>query len=512
MWPPAIRRPPRSLEAVALAAIAALPVLLTLPFLSEPLFGDEGVYSVVARGLLDGELPYRDLFDNKGPLLYAWYSLSFLLWGESAEAPRLLAALLLSATVLLVYVEGRLLLSRGAAFAAASIFALSPAVLWVGSEAASELFMLAPLTGSLVAFTLGARGGRLRWFVLAGLLGGVAALTKQTALVNLLALTLLAAAAGTPVGAPRFRAVAALGAGAAISALVTGAPFLLLGAARDVFDGTVLFNLALGSHLSLADRLSLFGGGMLVLTLAAGALLLAAGRGVLVLARRRGPAQRTFLVWASASLAGIVLATFFFPHYFVTVLPALALLSAANVDEPPRWPRAGLARVATIAVGATVGALVLLNVGLGLTPYVASTAEARHLSRSTNEQRAEGENLNRQLAAYLSERTTPEETLHIHGGGTMRAPVYFYADRRPATRYFYATALRTGDGSRADEALATLRAEPPRYIVDASVVEYRYAIQGGSDAPPPGLRQLLDERYHFVGTIHRADVYRLRPE
>ena len=40
-----------------LGAIAALPVLFYLPLLGEPFDPDEGAYGVVARGLLDGQLP-----------------------------------------------------------------------------------------------------------------------------------------------------------------------------------------------------------------------------------------------------------------------------------------------------------------------------------------------------------------------------------------------------------------------------------------------------------------------
>ena len=75
-------------EAAAVAAVSLIPALLALPFLGEPLFGDEAVYSAVGRGLLDGQLPYRDLFDNKPPLLYGWFALSFLLFGAEPWAPR----------------------------------------------------------------------------------------------------------------------------------------------------------------------------------------------------------------------------------------------------------------------------------------------------------------------------------------------------------------------------------------------------------------------------------------
>src|SRR5512132_3256049 len=87
-------------ELVFLLALLAIPILLYLPFAGIPFERDEGVYATVAQGLLRGEMPYRDLFDNKPPLVYAWYALSFLLFGERVVAPRILAAVLLSLTTL----------------------------------------------------------------------------------------------------------------------------------------------------------------------------------------------------------------------------------------------------------------------------------------------------------------------------------------------------------------------------------------------------------------------------
>ena len=90
-----------SLGRIALvAAICAIPVALYIPFLTEPLFRDEGFYAAVAQQLLDGGIPYRDAFDNKPPLVFVWYALSFAMFGENVWAPRLLVSLLLAATTL----------------------------------------------------------------------------------------------------------------------------------------------------------------------------------------------------------------------------------------------------------------------------------------------------------------------------------------------------------------------------------------------------------------------------
>ena len=43
---------------------------------------DESVYRVLSLGWLRGKLPYRDLFDHKGPLTYVFYALGLLLSGQ----------------------------------------------------------------------------------------------------------------------------------------------------------------------------------------------------------------------------------------------------------------------------------------------------------------------------------------------------------------------------------------------------------------------------------------------
>jgi len=49
--------------------------LLRLPSLFEPLwYGDEGIYQVIGNSLNNGKLLYKEIFDNKPPLLYWLYS------------------------------------------------------------------------------------------------------------------------------------------------------------------------------------------------------------------------------------------------------------------------------------------------------------------------------------------------------------------------------------------------------------------------------------------------------
>jgi hypothetical protein len=217
------------LGGLALAGAAALPLLLALPFLRDPLFGDEAVYSTVARGWLDGQLPYHDLFDNKPPLLYGWYALSFQFFGAGVEGPRILAALALSATTLLVFAQGRMIASERVAYLAAALFALSCGLVWVSSEAASEAFTLPPLVGSLVAFTAGVRSQRLAPFAIAGLLAGLAIMTKQVAVWNAAAFVLLVLPCGVAMPRRRVLGAATFAGGAAVALAAVIAPFVAVG-------------------------------------------------------------------------------------------------------------------------------------------------------------------------------------------------------------------------------------------------------------------------------------------
>ncbi|MEK7248748.1 MAG: PKD domain-containing protein, partial [Chloroflexota bacterium] len=73
----------RYVEAALLLLLCLVPLLLYLPFLGTPFERDEGVYATIAQGVLDGKVPYRDLFDNKPPLVYGW---TFGDGGSSSDA------------------------------------------------------------------------------------------------------------------------------------------------------------------------------------------------------------------------------------------------------------------------------------------------------------------------------------------------------------------------------------------------------------------------------------------
>ena len=290
-----IRRYGGTPQLPVLGAIVLVPFLLQLPFLDEPLFGDEGVYATIGRELLHGTLPYRDLFDHKPPLLYGWYALSFLLGGENAEAPRLAIALAMSATAWLVYVEGRLLYSERVGLAAGAVFAAMSGLVILHSDSSSEVLMNLPLTAAVIAATKGLRGGGARWWGAAGMLMGIAVMTKPVAGWTGLALAamLLAWIATAPEQRVRqkahaaFTAALALAGGTLAVVAAVATPFFLLGAGGAFADANITYNLEFGARMTPEFRLEQLGVAMLQLTYAASPLLAGAALGLVTIVALR---------------------------------------------------------------------------------------------------------------------------------------------------------------------------------------------------------------------------------
>lgn len=77
--------------------------LLRVPSLFEPYwYGDEGIYLILGQMMQRGAVLYRDIWDNKPPLLYLFYAISpTLIWAK------LIASIFVLGTVVGVYVLGK---------------------------------------------------------------------------------------------------------------------------------------------------------------------------------------------------------------------------------------------------------------------------------------------------------------------------------------------------------------------------------------------------------------------
>jgi 4-amino-4-deoxy-L-arabinose transferase-like glycosyltransferase len=187
---------------LALVLLLVLPALLLYPGLAFPLLEpDESRYAQIPREMLErGDLvvptlqgePYLD----KPPLFYWLVVVSYRLFGISDWAARLVPALCLHLTVLVVYLLGRRSLGEPAAFRGAVVLALAPAFSSIGRLLLLDGLLTLWTTVALFAAFEATRGdprpvaqARMRrgWWLLAAVACALGILTKGPIALVLLA-------------------------------------------------------------------------------------------------------------------------------------------------------------------------------------------------------------------------------------------------------------------------------------------------------------------------------------
>ena len=105
-----------ALLALLCATLALLIATSSSPLYAANFWTDTNIYFTIGRGMTRGLMPYRDLFDHKGPLLFMLYALGAAISDTSFIGVFILEALSLAAAVyagwrtVSLFGEGRLTL------------------------------------------------------------------------------------------------------------------------------------------------------------------------------------------------------------------------------------------------------------------------------------------------------------------------------------------------------------------------------------------------------------------
>jgi 4-amino-4-deoxy-L-arabinose transferase-like glycosyltransferase len=178
----------------ALLLLALLPALLLYPCLSFRLLEpDEGRYAeipreMLARGDLVVPVLHGEPYLDKPPLFYWLVAGSYRLFGVSEASARLVPALAVHATILLVYLLGRRSLGGRAAFRAALLLTLAPGFVSVARLLVLDGLLTLWATLAVLAAFEAVRGGRFAWgwWLTATLACALGVLTKGPVAVVLL--------------------------------------------------------------------------------------------------------------------------------------------------------------------------------------------------------------------------------------------------------------------------------------------------------------------------------------
>ncbi|MCF6522744.1 glycosyltransferase family 39 protein [Streptomyces sp. JJ36] len=453
-----------------LPVLVVLATLTRLPSFTRSLWNpDEGFLATQARQLAEGGVLYDTVVDRKPPLLPWLYQGAFALFGDESLWPLKAAAVAATvATALLLASFARRRWGDGAGWTAGVLVVL----LSVGlnpedTQAATfEVFML-PWTAAAVWCA-----DRRRW-AWAGLAVALAALTKQTGgavLVPVLFLLFRSRAGGFAL----LRLLAAY-------ALPIGAVALALEPGRFCYwiaTGSGSYASVAGAELLAAARAA---GSTAILTVAAAPLLVAL---VHVTRRLRRPLRATDVwVWLGSSGLAVAVGFQFYGHYFLQLVPPLALLGTAALTRLPPRP-------ATAALGGTA----LLCAGFVTWGLTAERPELEHA---------------RKVSAALKRYTGPEDRVLVWG---MHPEDYWLADREPASRYLTAGFLTNYSGGRGGVRTGQRHAMPGAWYHfrrDLAASEPEIVVDDSRGKPyrperVPALRRYLTGHYERAGTVDGA--------
>ncbi len=492
-----MRGRPRGAWLVVLLAGLVLAFAIRAHRADFPFERDEGEYAYAGKLLLEGVPPYTEVHNMKLPGTYYAYALLMALFGRTDSGVRLGLALWTTGSALLVFAIGRRLLGRQAGALAATTFAMlavSPGVLGLAGHA-THFLLLPALLGTWLLLRPG--GVPLPVAFLAGIAFGAAFLMKQHAAAFVLCGAVLLVLRERAGGLRRLagaEAVFLAGAAAPYGALCLH--LAAIGAFEEFWFWTVTYArqyvtrvpVSAAAGLLLSSSKSAIGWNFLVWIAAAAGAAWVFRDGTLKAVR---PTLAAFVL---CSFAAVVPGFYFRPHYFISMLPAVALLAAAGAagdgDSRPgarrraAWTCLVLA-AAAVGVSGYAGAFFawddvrLARTMYGTNPFLES----------------------REIAGRLRAAGRPGDRIAVLGS---EPQIPFYADMRSATRYVYAYALMEVHPYAArlqEETVAEIEAVRPRHLVLVHV--------GTSWLPQPGsdrrIFRWIDEwvpaHYDVVGLV-----------
>jgi 4-amino-4-deoxy-L-arabinose transferase-like glycosyltransferase len=494
------------------AAVAAGFVALAFALRSSTFFHsvenwDESLYLLMARSLLEGHVPYTEVWNHKPPGIAVLFALGTLVFRDGVLAIRVLACLAVSTSALLLYEIGRSLAGITAGLVAGVFYLVFS--LDYGLSSCLELFF-APLV--LFAF----------WVVLSrevdeldtraapalaiGAAAGIALQLKFVVVFDFAALGLfvlgsLWARERSAARLVRFVALASIGPVAVFGA--TALAFAATGHFADYWDA----NFAANARYVAEGRYDYGKLAWMVTRRVRESFplwlcLLLAPLYVSVLpwvGRRERRGIAAGLVWAIFALLGIFAPRRLFAHYFLALLPAQCLLCA-------------LVASSTIEAGAVRmrarTALLLVLAFLGPVLRAVDKPIARTVALVDHRWRQGIANWGdepAQVAATLRPNLTGGDLIYV---ADYHPILYYVLAARAPTKFLFPPFLVDEEWSRVtgidrEQEVRAVFARRPRYVVkahDGATPYYRI------------LREELGRDYELDGTVGSVEIYRRRGE
>lgn len=438
---------PSAMGVVGPMAIMGFVILLIFAarvrLLEVPLERDEGEYAYMGQLMLDGIAPYSIAANMKFPGASAVYAIVMAILGQSTTAIHVGLLLANTATVWFLFLIGRSIFFPLAGVAAAASYSvLSSGWSVMGVWAHATHFVVLPAVAGTYLLLRWAASRKVTGLFWSGILFGICILMKQHGVF-------FPIFAGAYILHQRRWKDAALFAGAVLL------PFLLMcvllfraGVIDKFWFWTITYAREYATATSLSTGVRMFTESISYITLANWPVWLIAIAGAALLFREK----RWFvLALLLAGFLAVCPGFYFRDHYFILVLPAVALCAAAAAR--PGWPVWAVSAVLVYCIFQQREFLfeappaVVAGAVYGANPF----PEAQ------------------EIAKYIRANSAPTDKVAVLGS---EPEIFFHAHRQSATPYIYVYPLmETHPFARTmqEEFVRDLESAKPRYVVMVNV-------------------------------------------
>jgi hypothetical protein len=451
---------------------------------SFPLERDEGEYSYFGQLILHGVPPYKMAYNLKLPGTYFCYALIMGLFGQTASAIRIgLLLFNIGSLIFLFFITKKLFNGFAALMAVATsiLFFVSP--VFLGQAAHATHFVTFFSLGGIYFLLSGFEKQKYRIFLVSGVFMGLAFLMKQSGVFFPVfggLMIIIRYFFDNPKKLLRSALNLVLfGAGAAIPLLLT----MLILSGAGVFEKfwfwTFIYPRSYGTRVPLSQAWGNFQTLCIPMTETFRSLWIMSGLGAISLLFYRGKGfNRLFAgLYLVFAFLNAVPGFYFRSHYFVPMIPALAIMTGFF----PVFINSLLEKkFKPVAYFTAIGCLVLLITSMNEMKEVYFNKSPEDLCRVIYQGNYFNEAI--PVAKYIQENTEPKDKIFVFGS---EPEIYFYSRRQSATGYIYMYDLVFDQPyvkSMQKEMIKEVEAAKPKYIVYFSCPFSWLAMQGQGDS------------------------------
>ncbi len=456
------------------AALLALMTLVALPVLTYPMGRDQGMYAIIGRGILNGQIPFIDFWDIKPPPIYYIYAAGIGIFGPGSAALRAIDLVTVPLTCAALYWLGVRVGNRRVGLLAIVIFYAFYFTETFASLTQSDSIVTLPMTLAVLCVIKAGdspRAGRsaLWWSFAAGLLSAATLWFKQYYALFVIVLVLNHILTRRAIPVKEALSFSAGGLLIGVGGLIYFGALGIINEMVVVMQSTSQYNAQGYDFQNFIDSMRNYVGWrwrhwgvMLVLA----ALWPVAAR---LSGGERKSGWQLIILWMLAGLLAVLLQALGFDTHWLPMLPPLALMAAFSTSwllerllTPP--PKSDKVRAVVYGLAMVLLTGILIRgMWVRAWPYLTGAeSQLEYYAHFQANDLKPAESL--EMLDYLRGQMPPGSSLFVWG---FRPEIYYLGPYEPATRFIAHFPLVAAwyPPEWRDEAVADLWATMPPYVL-----------------------------------------------